>query len=650
MKSFLSRFFEILSKSNFLSTILILILVVTIYTFSGTSHSLIAPDEIRYVGIAGVMHAKDNWIDSEINNIPFFHKPSLFYWLTMIGIDIFGKNLIAWRFSSIISSIIIIFAWRYFLRRNVNPTLAGASTLILALSLPIWLAGQYANLDQLVASMITCTILFGIEAGAKLKRGLPANWSLFLTYLFAALGMLSKGLIGVVLPGAVIVAWLILTGKVTVIFKYFKVSFILMFTLIGIGPLVLINLKYPDYLYYFFYVQQVSRFLSPGTFNNIQPIWFYIPLILLTLGQWMILIPLNRVSKIKRLFTSKSETSKSETSITSNIDVNSVDTNSVETSLSDNYEFTQVKAQPQVDKEISLNAKGIISSLELLVLCAVWAIIITVFFSIPKSKLVGYILPAVSPTIMLVVAWVYRNYQKANVSFANFIGNSKSGYSGLLTFMSFLLIVIYVGVTFTQDKFVKTSYNLTNSQNQVFSLPSDKQNVEIYSFGRFPYSFQMFYNYYRPLHVVLDLQDPDLRVTDNWRKELIEGMDYFKPQIEKKAFTDNQDFVQQLCSPDSELINSVKNKYVYVIVYYKELNQNNYPPIIQKLISLPAEYTNNYYNLFRLTPEIVESLAGSCPAITSINSTIEQLKKEAQDVNQPIQTPEHPVNSEQYDQ
>lgn len=142
-------------------------------------------------------------------------------------------------------------------------------------------------------------------------------------------------------------------------------------------------------------------------------------------------------------------------------------------------------------------------------------VLITGFFSIPQSKLVGYILPAVSPVVIFCLLPVYANYQKLNLAFINFVQNTKTMFVQLIAFIAVFFGVTYVGLILFEGKLIKSSYNLKNSQGEVFSLPEPKEEAVIYSLGRFPYAFQMFYKYHQPMHIILDLNDPEILQVDN---------------------------------------------------------------------------------------------------------------------------------------
>ena len=63
-------------------------------------------------------------------------------------------------------------------------------------------AAQFANLDMLVAAFIALTIVFAADAALALRDGAPHRRALVLAWACAALGVLAKGLIGIVLPGS----------------------------------------------------------------------------------------------------------------------------------------------------------------------------------------------------------------------------------------------------------------------------------------------------------------------------------------------------------------------------------------------------------------------------------------------------------------
>lgn len=647
------KFITFLVRNKVAGLVISLVLILLVYFLGGTSHQLFSPDEARYVGIAGSQVANGDWLVTPINGVPFFHKPPLFYWLTILGIEGLGHNLVAYRLASIIASLVIIFAWARFLAVTTSSTFARVALITLAFSLPIWLGSQYANTDQLVAAMITATILLGVETAIKMRAGKSYTLVLTFMYVFAGLGLLAKGLIGIVLPGAVILAWLILTGNARFAFKFFTPKRIIAFIVLVLLPLIFIEFRHPGYLYYFFVEQQFLRFLAKGTFNNVNPWWFYLPLVVISAIPWILTLFLNRQGRLAKIFASdisqaKNPTTDSILTVATTSDIASTTaTTSVVTSNSsiNSKSNTRVATEAPISQVVSVAVHA--TTKDLVWLCVLWLVIILTFFSIPASKLVGYALPLVSPMVMLCLVLIYHNYQKLNLDFDLFITQAKSSFSYTIVAMMTLFAIVYVGIYTQQVKLLRSSYNLINKDGKVFSLAGvDPQKVSIYSFGTFPYAFQLFYNYYQPLHIVLDINNPEVRSADTWRKEIIDGLQ-FKPEMTNKAFIAPKTFFKELCDPQSVLRHQVQVQgFQAYLLLNKSVFNNYYAPnsIQATLIATTASYSNKNYRLIALTPSLLTKLTTTtgCKMYQPITTTVDVtlISEHGEDTASPVfQTP-----------
>jgi 4-amino-4-deoxy-L-arabinose transferase-like glycosyltransferase len=168
-------------------------------------------------------------------------------------------------------------------------------------------------------------------------------------YVSAALGVLSKGLIGIVLPGMVIVVWLAWSRRLTLLRQLVWLPGLALFALVAVPWFVAMQMRFPDFLHYFFVYQHFQRFTESG-FNNPQPYWFYPLVILVLMLPWSWWLP----AALKR---------------------------------------------PQRPTE---DRPGIRS------LMWIWVLVIVGFFSIPSSKLVGYVLPVLPPLAYLVADGLSR--------------------------------------------------------------------------------------------------------------------------------------------------------------------------------------------------------------------------------------------------
>jgi 4-amino-4-deoxy-L-arabinose transferase-like glycosyltransferase len=168
------------------------------------------PDEGRYVGVAWEMARSGNWLVPTLDTLPYFHKPPLFYWLTAGAISLFGAYEWAARLPTVLAASGAALALFVFFRRWVNEKTGRIAVLILV-TMPFFFGGsQFANMDMLVAVCICLSILCAAEVVLAVKHNRPSHpLALGAAYLFAGLGLLAKGLIGIVIPAIVIGSWLI---------------------------------------------------------------------------------------------------------------------------------------------------------------------------------------------------------------------------------------------------------------------------------------------------------------------------------------------------------------------------------------------------------------------------------------------------------
>ncbi|GAC1607079.1 MAG: glycosyltransferase family 39 protein [Ramlibacter sp.] len=311
---------------------------------------LMLPDEGRYVGVAWEMVRSGDWLTPTLNGLPFFHKPPLFYWITAGSMSVFGLHEWAERAASILGGTVAALALFLFMRRWSGES-AARLTLVALLAQPLFYVGsQFANLDMLVAGCITATILLAADAALSVDRGLAHQRALLGAYAMAALGVLAKGLIGAVLPTLVVLAWLLALRRPGLLRPLLSWRGIALFLLIGAPWFLAMEARFPQFLDYFFVVQHFRRFASGG-FNNVQPFWFYpVVLALLTLP-WL--------PWLSRLLARGPAT------------------------------------------------RDAMGPVELLMLA--WIAVVVAFFSLPQSKLVGYVLPAVPPLAALMALGFLRH-------------------------------------------------------------------------------------------------------------------------------------------------------------------------------------------------------------------------------------------------
>jgi 4-amino-4-deoxy-L-arabinose transferase-like glycosyltransferase len=252
-------------------------------------HPLTLPEEGRYVGVAWEMLRSGDWIVPTENGLPFFHKPPLFYWLTAASMQTFGANAAAARFAALFAACLAAFGFYAVTRRRAGAPVAGVALLVLATMPFFFAAAQFANLDMLVAAFIALAIVFAADAALDLRHGRPHRKALVLAWTCAALGVLAKGLIGLVLPGLVVVVWLVVSGQARTILRLVSPLGLAVFALIAAPWFIAVQQQYPGFARYFFVYHHFERFTASG-FNSTQPWWFFlvaVPLLTLPWSLWL---------------------------------------------------------------------------------------------------------------------------------------------------------------------------------------------------------------------------------------------------------------------------------------------------------------------------------------------------------------------------
>jgi len=431
---------------------------------------LMLPDEGRYVGVAWEMLRSGNWLTPTLDGLPYFHKPPLFYWITATSMSIFGANELAARAAPLIGLLVAVFALRAFTRRWCNER-AATFAVVALLAQPLFLcAGQYANLDMLVAGLITATILLLADVVLSADRGEPRRATLWTAYATAALGVLAKGLIGAVIPALVLAAWLIWTGRRRAFFTLWSWPGFALFLAIAAPWFIAMQLRFDGFFDYFFVVQHVKRFADSG-FNNVQPFWFFSAVLFCLSLPWL----------------------------------------------------------PWVARQIGTATKGRSNS-PIGPLMWLWVAVVLVFFSVPQSKLVGYILPVLPP-----LAWLIADGYAAS--------NAPRSRARSLWWIAAVL-----GLSVSATVAVALSVAPRGSTRELARelLARRGPHEPIAMLTRYDFDVPFYARLQDPIVVLDNWSSTEVQKQDNWRRELLDAAQ-FDPHGAAEVLVQSTDLHAILC-------------------------------------------------------------------------------------------------------
>jgi hypothetical protein len=287
------RDFKVYAKSShdfWLRDMLFIVLVLGIpfLQFLGAL-PLIDPDEGRYAEIPREMLERWDFITPTLNYVHYFEKPPLLYWLNAASMKVFGLNEFAARLPSALCGAATVLTTYIIARHLYDRRTALISALILGTSAGFVLQSRIILTDMLLTFCLTAALgSFIVAASQEKHRDSSLPWYLF--YLFSALAVLAKGLIGIVFPAGIIFFYLLLGHEWKVLKRVHLFRGMLLFLAVAAPWFVAVSIQNPEFARFFFIHEHFERFTS-NVHGRSQPIWFFIPVLAGTMLPWSFFIP-----------------------------------------------------------------------------------------------------------------------------------------------------------------------------------------------------------------------------------------------------------------------------------------------------------------------------------------------------------------------
>lgn len=293
------------------------------------STGLVDETEPLFAEAARQMTVTGDWITPYFNGETRFDKPILIYWCMAVFYQWIGVNEWAVRLPSALSAIALtglgFYTLRYF--GFASPTAANSETknsqrqlwlsawlgaALMAINLETMVWGRTGVSDMLLSSCmgmaLFCFFLGYAEEGKRKKqRGkskeekfnyvkslfLIANGWYLAFYIFLSLAVLTKGPVGFVLLGLIIVTFLFYVGKFKEVFgEMGAIAGGFIFLLLTCPWYILVILKNgQDYINSFFGYHNFDRFTEVVN-GHTEPWYFYFLVLLVGFIPWSVYLPL----------------------------------------------------------------------------------------------------------------------------------------------------------------------------------------------------------------------------------------------------------------------------------------------------------------------------------------------------------------------
>lgn len=266
-----------------------LIIAVAVIWFANLEYrKLIKPDEGRYAEISREMVVSGDWTTPRLNDLKYFEKPPLQYWATATAYELFGQHQWTSRLWTALTGFAgILLVWFAGLRLFGRDAAIYAS-ILLGSSMLYSLMAHINTLDMGVTFFITLGIVGLLLGQSEADKKKQRNWML-LAWAALALAVLSKGLMGLVLPGAALFIYMVVQRDFSVLKRMHWLPGLAVFLLITAPWFYLVMKANPEFFQKFFIYEHYTRFTTKDL-GRYQPWYYFIPILLLGMLPWTLLM------------------------------------------------------------------------------------------------------------------------------------------------------------------------------------------------------------------------------------------------------------------------------------------------------------------------------------------------------------------------
>ena len=311
---------------------------------------LMTPDEGRYAEISREMLLSGDWVTPRLDGYLYFEKPPLQYWATALSFAVFGLHEWSARLWSALMYLAAGAAVGWCGLRLYGRQVAVLAMLCyFSMALPFVL-GQVETLDSGVAAFLTIAMCaFCVAQSTPAAR--PARLPMLLCWAAMGGAVLSKGLIGIVLPAAALAIYVLITQQWRLLQRMCWWTGLALLALIVMPWFALVTARNPGFAHFFFIHEHFERYLTV-VHERVEPWWYFIIVITLGLLPWTLRV---------------------------------------------------VQGFAEVLGGRADSGARVAGALRPLLLLAIWSLFVIFFFSLSHSKLMPYVLP-VFPAVALILA------------------------------------------------------------------------------------------------------------------------------------------------------------------------------------------------------------------------------------------------------
>jgi 4-amino-4-deoxy-L-arabinose transferase-like glycosyltransferase len=289
------------SPREFLSNAAMFCIVVgtwmLVYVSSLFHPALLDDADTVHAEVSREMLLNHDWVTMYIDGVRYLQKSPLMYWMVTISYKLFGIS--EWQTRLPLALCVLALAWVVYIfgRRFFGKDAGFYAALITITSPGIYVFTRFLIPEVMVAMFLILGLYFFLIAYEQEE---PSRWLCWGLAVTMALNVLTKSLIGMVFPIAIILVFLFLTGELGKIWKFRPVSSFMVFLAVAAPWHILAAIRNPaeptgpqkGFLWSYFVNEQFLRYLNkriPHDYDKVPLLLFY-ALVLLWILPWCVFL------------------------------------------------------------------------------------------------------------------------------------------------------------------------------------------------------------------------------------------------------------------------------------------------------------------------------------------------------------------------
>jgi Dolichyl-phosphate-mannose-protein mannosyltransferase len=226
---------------------------------------------------------------------PIVHVPPLYWWVTAVCVKALGWDELAFRLPSLVAAALtctIVFAWS---SKSLGPSVGWWSAAALLLCHFFLDAARQPRMDSMLALFVTAAVV-SLERAITIPAQGRHQTSYFVVAACAiGLGVLTKGILGIVLPAVVIGLFLLIRGGISDLFRIDLLATFIAGLSVGVAWFIAgYHFGGHKFLEWQLQMNLWSRFVpasAGGAEYCAHPFWYFAPHVVTGFLPWSLYLP-----------------------------------------------------------------------------------------------------------------------------------------------------------------------------------------------------------------------------------------------------------------------------------------------------------------------------------------------------------------------